>query len=123
MFDCKYKIHYNLLYKLKGNISTMEYTISAFIDKLLKEKGVTGLSDEVMTQMKSDLVERAENMVNANILANMPKDSLEEFEKKLDEGNDEEIQIFCRKNIPNLDQITSDALVKLQKIYLADTLE
>lgn len=101
----------------------MEYTISAFVDKLLQEKGITGLSDEVMAQMKSDLADRAENMINANILANMPKDSLEEFEKKLDEENDEETQIFCREHIPNLDQITADALVKLQKIYLADTLE
>jgi hypothetical protein len=101
----------------------MEYTISAFVDKLLQQKGISGLSDEVMAQMKSDLIDRAEDMINANILVNMPKDFLEEFEKKLDEGNDEETQIFCRKHIVNIDQVIADALVKLQKIYLANTLE
>jgi len=101
----------------------MEYTISAFVNKLLQEKGITGLSDEVMDQMRDDLIERAENMINANILANMPEDFLEEFEKKLDEGQDEEIQSFCRKHISNLDEVTANALVKLRKIYLANTLE
>jgi ABC-type uncharacterized transport system involved in gliding motility auxiliary subunit len=106
-----------------NNISFMEYTISAFVDKLIQEKNIHGLSDEVMIQIKNDLVERAENIINANILANMPEEFLEEFEKKLDEGNDEEIQLFCRKHISNIDQIIADSLFKLQKIYLKDTLK
>lgn len=101
----------------------MKYTIDNFVENLLQKKGITGLSDEVMAQMKSDLAERAEKMINAEILNNMPKDSLEEFEKKLDEGNTEEIHAFCQKHIQNLDEITAGALVKLQQIYLADTLE
>lgn len=101
----------------------MEYNIAHFVESLLQKKGITGLSDDVMAQMKSDLVERAENMINAEILAHMPKDSMEEFEKKLDEGNTEETQVFCKKNIPNLDEVTAGALVKLQQIYLTDTLE
>ena len=101
----------------------MEYNITNFVENLLQKKGITGLSDEVMAQMKSDLEERAENMINAEILANMPKGALEEFEKKLDERNAEETQTFCQKHIPNLDEITAGALIKLQQIYLADTLE
>ena len=96
----------------------MEYTIDAFVDKLLLEKGTSGLSPEVMSQLKTDLADRAEDMINAEILANMPKDKLEEFEKKLDEENDEEIQKFCREHIANLDEVIASALVKLQKIYL-----
>lgn len=101
----------------------MEYTITNFVENLMQKKGITGLSDDVMTQMKNDLAERAENMINAEILNNMPKDFLEEFEKKLDEGNAEEIHAFCQKHIPNLDEVTAGALVKLQQIYLTDTLE
>jgi len=98
----------------------MEYTISAFVDKLLQEKGVSGLSDEVMSQLKSDLVDRAENIINAEILANMPKDAIEEFEKKLDGGSDEEIQEFCRAHISNMDEVIAGGLTKLKNIYLAD---
>lgn len=99
----------------------MEYTINAFVNKLLQEKGISGLSTEVMDQLRSDLVERAENMIKAEILAQMPKDKLEEFEKKLDKESDEKVQKFCRENIANLDEVIAKALVKLQKIYLADT--
>ena len=52
----------------------MEYNINDFASNLLKEKGVTGLPDEVMIQMRNDLVGRAEDMINADILARMPKD-------------------------------------------------
>lgn len=100
----------------------MEYSINAFVDKLLQEKGVTGLPTEVMEQLRSDLVVRAENLINAEILANMPESLLDDFEKKLNGGNDEEIQVFCKQNIPNLDEVVANALIKLKNIYLADTL-
>ena len=31
----------------------MEYNIASFVENLLQKKGITGLSDEVMTQMKN----------------------------------------------------------------------
>ena len=61
----------------------MDYTISAFAEKLLQEKGISGLSQEVMDQLRDDLVDRAENIINAEILANMPKEALGEFEEIL----------------------------------------
>ncbi|MEI6843202.1 MAG: DUF5663 domain-containing protein [bacterium] len=100
----------------------MEYTISNFVDRLLLEKGVTGLSAEVMTQLKSDLEDRAEEMVNAELLAHMPEDHLEEFEKVIDGGDEEKIQAFCREKIENLDEVVAGALVRLQKMYLENTL-
>jgi len=99
----------------------MDYTIDAFVNKLLQEKGVAGLSDEVMNQLRSDLTERAGSIINAEILTHLPKDKLEEFEKKLDDGNDEEIQKFCQEHIANLDEVVAGALIKLQAIYLANT--
>ena len=101
----------------------MEYTISSFVDKLLETKGVTGLSAEVMEQLKSDLVERAENIINAEILANMPKDNLEEFEKLIDADDDEALQSFTKEKIPNIDEVVAGGLVKLQNIYLANASE
>lgn len=98
----------------------MEYTIGTFVDKLLQEKRVSGLPDEVMKQLKCDLVDRAENIINAEILVNMPEESIDEFEKILDSGSAEEIQEFCRAQIPNIDEVTARGLTKLNNIYLAN---
>ncbi|MFA6475860.1 MAG: DUF5663 domain-containing protein [Candidatus Paceibacterota bacterium] len=98
----------------------MDYSIEAFVDKLLQEKGVTGLPAEVMEQLKADLVERAENLVNAEILASMPESALEDFEKKLDAGDEEELRKFCQANIPNMEEVVAGALIKLQNIYQHD---
>jgi hypothetical protein len=100
----------------------MEYTIDSFVESLLIKKGVTGLSDEVFAQMKEDLIERAEDMINAEILANMPENCLEEFDKLLDEGDSDKIQIFCAEKIPNLDEVTAGALINLHKLYLASSI-
>lgn len=98
----------------------MDYSIEAFVDKLLQEKGITGLPVEVMEQLKADLVTRAENLINVEILANMPESAIEDFEKKLDTGDEEEIRKFCQDNIPNLEEVVAVALTKLQNIYQHD---
>jgi hypothetical protein len=98
----------------------MEYSLDSFIDRLLVENGIEGLSDEVMEQLKSDLKERAEDMINAEILANMPESALSEFENKLDKGTDEEVQAFCRTHIENFDEVVAGGLIKLKKAYLTN---
>lgn len=101
----------------------MEYSIDSFVDQLLIEKGVTDLPVEVMEQMRNDLKDRAEDVINAEILAHMPEDALSEFEKKLDSGTDEEIQTFCRIHIEGLDGVVAQGLIKLKKSYLLNLAE
>jgi len=99
----------------------MEYTLTAFVDTLLEQKGVSGLPPEVMNQLRSDLADRAENIINAEIFVHMPKEALEEFEMKLDTENEEEIRDFCQRHIPNMDEVIAGGLMKLKNIYLANT--
>lgn len=98
----------------------MQFTIEAFVSKLLEEKGVTGLEPEVIEQLKQDLIERAENIVNAEILNNMPESALEDFNKILDDGSEEDIQKFCSDHIKNLDEVVAGGLIKLKNIYLGN---
>ncbi len=99
----------------------MEHTLEAFADTLLQEKKeLADLPTEVRDQLRADLVERAENMINAEILAHMPAEHLEEFEKKLDIGDETEIQTFCQAHIANLDEVVATALVRLKDIYVGN---
>lgn len=94
-------------------------SMNQFVDELITKKGLTNLDKEVIAQIKSDLLERLENRLNASILAEMPADKIEEFEKILDSGNDSEIQDFIKANVVNLEQILAVEIINFQKLYLS----
>ncbi|EKE15769.1 MAG: hypothetical protein ACD_11C00106G0009 [uncultured bacterium] len=93
-------------------------TINAFVEKLVEEKKFENVDADVLNQIKMDLTERVEDRINATILENMPKDKLEEFSALLDGANSEQIDIFCRQNIFNLDEVLAGALVEFRDTYL-----
>ena len=97
----------------------MEQVLEQFVSRLVEEKGFPELEPEVLQQIKADLGERAENRIHAAILEHMPEGRLEEFEKKLDMGNAEEVQTFCRENVPDFDEVVAGALMDFRRVYLS----
>ena len=93
-------------------------SIELFINRLVEEKKFKDLTPEVTDQIKEDLRKRVEDRVNAAILNNLPEDKLAEFEKLVEKGDLEEVQTFCSKNIPELDQVIAAALLEFRKIYI-----
>ncbi len=93
--------------------------LKIFIDRLIEEKDLLALEPEVLKQVKADLSERLEDRINAAVLKHLPPDKLSAFEKLLDtKASDEEIQRFCREQIPNLDEVIASTLVEFQLTYL-----
>jgi len=92
--------------------------LDEFVNKLIEEKGLDNLDVETLKQIKSDLMSRLEDRINAAILAALPPEKLENFEKILDQGGTEEIQSFCSKNILNLDQLIASELMSFRQTYL-----
>ena len=92
--------------------------LEVFLDRLIEEKGFAGVEPEVLIEVKNDLRVRAEDRINASILASLPPDKLEEFERLLDGATDEEIQQFCQSNIADYDQVVAAALVGFRDTYL-----
>lgn len=93
-------------------------SIKLFTDHLVEEKNFKNLSEEVINQIKSDLLDRIEDRINVAILENMPKDKLDEFNNLLDENDNAKIQAFCQKNISNLEEILAKELMNFRNIYL-----
>ncbi|EKD46934.1 MAG: hypothetical protein ACD_67C00010G0001 [uncultured bacterium] len=89
-----------------------------FVEQLISEKGLEYLDSEVLTQIKSDLISRIEDRINVVILANMPPEKLDYFEKLLDQAQEEEIQSFCNRSVPNLDQLIAVELNSFKESYL-----
>ncbi len=96
----------------------MDVSIEQFVERLIQEKGIGDVPDAVLQQLKADLQERAEDMINAEILAHMPPEALSTFEEMLDTSTDEDVQAFCREKIPNLDAVIGQALLSLQQLYV-----
>jgi hypothetical protein len=100
----------------KQNVSA-ESELKSFVDKLISAKQYD-VEPEVLEQMKEDLYERVEHIVNATILANTPAGKLEELDRLLDSQNKTALESFCETNIPNLQEKIVEALSKFQNSYL-----
>ncbi len=101
----------------------MEYSLEAFIDTLLIEKGTDGLSEEVKAQLRTDLMDRVENYINAELVAAIPPDSFGRLESVIDGGKDEEIQSFFQEQIPNLDEMIANNLIAFRGLYINGSVE
>lgn len=93
--------------------------LEKFVDELVAQKGFNEKDPEVLEQIKLDLLDRVEDRINAMIMENLPTDKLDEFEKKLDSGSDEEIKAFVTKNIPDIKDRVAFELVSFKSMYLS----
>jgi ATP phosphoribosyltransferase len=92
--------------------------IDDYINLIIKDKGLDSESPEVLAQIKSDLSESIENRINAMIITNIPEDKLEDFEKALDSNDQEKIQAYIKKEIPDIDQKVALELAQFRAFYL-----
>ena len=92
--------------------------LGEFVDRLINDKGFEEKDPEVIAQMKSELLERVENRINAMIISKMNPEKLDDFDKILDSGSEEEIQDFVRKEIPDIDENVAKELLDFKDIYL-----
>jgi hypothetical protein len=93
--------------------------LDKFVDELVSQKGFAEKDPEVLEQIKLDLLDRVEDRINAMIMENLPTDKLEEFDSKLDNGSDEDIQNFVKKHIPDFKERAAFELVSFKNMYLS----
>lgn len=94
--------------------------LQAFVDKLYSEKKYpTDLEKDVVDQIKADLLSSVEDRINAVIINNLTESKLEEFSTMIDgDISDEEVQKFCKENIPDLEERIAAELIIFQQEYL-----
>jgi hypothetical protein len=100
----------------KTNLSA-EQELRQFVDNLVAAKNFD-VEPDVLVQIKEDVYERAEDIINAEIMANIPPEKLEEFDKLLDSKNRQAIEDFTNAQIPNLQQLVAEALANFRNTYL-----
>jgi Protein of unknown function (DUF5663) len=93
--------------------------LESFVDLLVQEKGLDDVDDEVLAQIKSDLLARVEDRVNATIIAALPLDKIAEAQKIIEKGDEKGTQDYFAHNISNLDEIIAGELIDFRRTYLA----
>lgn len=95
-------------------------TLEAFVDKLIEEKGLSSMADDVLTQMKADLLSRVEDRVNAEMLEALPSEKVEAFEELLNQESStgDDVSSYLKENIPQFDEVLANALMGFRHTYL-----
>jgi hypothetical protein len=93
--------------------------LGSFVDDLIEEKGFSGMDSSAKDIMRADLLERLEDRINAVILASLPGEKIEDFEKVLDNGDDRAVQEFCRTAIPDLNEKIAAELLRFRSLYIS----
>jgi hypothetical protein len=92
--------------------------LGSFTDSLIANKGFDGLDADVLAEVRSDLLSRLEDRVNAALLAHLPAEKSSELEKLLDAGEDKAIQDFISTSVPNVQEVIAEALMTFRQTYL-----
>lgn len=92
--------------------------LNDYVDRLVEEKGFDEKDPEVLTQIKTDLLNRIETRIDALIAGSVPEALLSEFEKVLENGNNEDAIDFVKQHVPDIDDRIAGELVSFRSIYL-----
>lgn len=92
--------------------------IDDFVSKLVEEKGFDEKDPLVIEQIKSDLLERIEDRVNAMIVRNLKVEDLDEFEKALDQNDEQALESFVQMHIPDINEKVAAELLAFRSVYL-----
>lgn len=92
--------------------------LDEFVSRLIAEKGLEGLDDDVLTQVREDLRSRLEDQINIAILGAMSEEDKTTFSALLDTGNEQEIRAFCAEHIENFDNLIATTLLRFREMYV-----
>lgn len=101
------------------NLSNDE-AMNAFVNELIDEKKLEGLTPEVREGIAADLKERILDQIQRSIIAALPEDKFTELESAVDGDSltEEQMSKIIEESNLNMDEIVGGTLAKFREIYL-----
>ncbi len=92
-----------------------------FIENIIQDKGFTDLLPEVHEALKKDLIARVDDFIVERVIAALSDEDLKKFEMLIKEHPDEQndIQQFASKHIPDFTNFLAATLMEFRDVYLA----
>ena len=96
--------------------------IDSFVDSLIKEKKMQGLTPEGYEQVASELKAAVIEQINRALLNQLPDEKLDELNDLLDSGEMDEakMQDFLMNSGLDIPKITTETLLYFKAFYLGE---
>ena len=94
--------------------------VEQFIDQLITDKGVSGLTDEVRAELRKDLLQRLADQIDRAVINALPEDKAIELSEKIDDESfgDDQINEFISNSGVDIQRISLETMVKFRELYL-----
>jgi hypothetical protein len=93
--------------------------VHAYLEGILKDSGMTGLTKEQREEMIQELASRLNMFLIGEIIDHMPAKYLEAFTKMHEQNRPQaEINRFIEEHVPNAKQVFSDIFVKFRELLV-----
>jgi len=104
------------------NAAPLQPTLEEFVDTILTEKNLPGLSDDARPEVIADMVLTLRELIDRAVIEALPEDKLDELNKKLADDptvSREQISELIAASGVDIEHITADTLLKFRELYLA----
>lgn len=92
--------------------------LEQFVERLMVEKNLVNLEPAILQEIKSDLLQKAEDKIKVAIFDQIPSEKLPEFNELMEADDEARLQAFVKEQIPNLEELTAASLVDFRNTYL-----
>ena len=96
--------------------------LDSFVDSLITEKNLSGLTPEGRQIVANELKENIIEQVNRAILNELPDEKLDELNDKLDQGplSEDQMQEFLMNSGVDIPKVTTKTLLYFKAFYLGN---
>ena len=94
--------------------------LDVFVERLLAEKALPGVSDEVKVQLVADLKQRLLDQINRALIDALPEEKLGAFNDLLDDEatSDDQVQRFVAESGVDAQAVTLETMLRFSELYL-----
>lgn len=94
--------------------------LDAFVGEIIDAKQLSGMNEEVRSQLIVDMKERLIDQINRAMLDALPADKIEAFDQLLerDDVGDETVQAFMRDNGVDAEKVAAKTMLRFRDLYL-----
>lgn len=94
--------------------------LDRFINEMLEAKKLSGVTDDVRSQLVSDLKQRLYDQINRALIDALPDEKMDEFERLLDDASldDGSIQQFIINSGVDVKRVTTATMLRFYDLYV-----